>query len=218
MSSQAVNDEVGAALLASWRAGSGEAGEQFVDMYFDVVLRFYRNKVPSDPEVDGLVGETFELCRTTSAPYVGRGPLKAWIFTIARRVLAKFFKHKLRRHTEELPDDLSSSSVDGREPAAALLIKGDDLRLALKAIRQISILQQTVIELRLIEELKLEHIAEVLGIPRGTVSSRWREGLEALRTKMAEIERSPEKFNISTHSLQSWIREIKTRLDDSMDP
>lgn len=218
MSIQAVNDEVGAALLASWRAGNNPDGEQFVDMYFDMVLRFYRNKVPSDPEVDGLVGETFEQCRTTTAPYSGAGPLKAWIFTIARRVLSKFFKRKLRRQTEELPDDLSSSSIDDREPAAALLVKHDDLRLALKAIRQISILQQTVIELRLIEEMKLEDIAEILDIPRGTVSSRWREGLAALRAKMAEIEKSPEKFNISTHSLQSWIRDIKTRLDDSMDP
>jgi RNA polymerase sigma-70 factor, ECF subfamily len=212
-----ISDAEGRALLESWRAGDREAGDRFVEAYFPAVLRFFRNKVPSDTEVDGLVGQTFENCLTTTAAYRGTGSLLAWILGVARFTMLHDFRRKRRdRSIEPLDEEFTSADIDPRDPAT-LLMQSDDLRLVLKALRRISLAQQTVIEMRVIEGMKLRDIAEAVAAPQPTVSRRWQLGLKALHVQMKLLESSPEEFAVSTHSLQSWIREVKERHNDSME-
>ena len=212
-----LSDAEGARLLVDWRAGDAKAGDGFVNAYFPVVLRFFRNKIPSDVELDGVVGQTFEQCQTTTAPYKGTGSLPGWILGVARFTLFRHFRAKVAQHKamDPLPEDLSSADVDDREPAS-IMIQVDELRLALKALRRIPIDQQIVIEMRVVEGMTLREIAEALDAPQPTVSRRWQLGLVALRKKMEEMEKSPEKFAVSTHSFQSWVGSIKAKLGDSM--
>ncbi len=212
-----LSDAEGARLLADWRAGDREAGGEFVNAYFPVVLRFFRNKIPSDVELDGVVGQTFEQCQTTTAPYKGTGSLQGWILGVARFTLFRHFRAKVQQHKamDPLPDELTSADVDDREPAS-VMVQVDDLRLALKALRRIPIDQQIVIEMRVVEGMGLKEIAEAVDAPQPTVSRRWQLGMAALRKKMQEMEKSPEKFGVSTHSFQTWVREVKAKVGDSM--
>jgi RNA polymerase sigma factor (sigma-70 family) len=211
-----ISDEEGRALLERWRAGDREAGDRFVDEFFPVVLRFFRNKVPSDGEVDGLVGQTFENIQTTTSPFRGTGSLRAWVLGVARNTLFHHFRDKRRNSFEPLPEELSSAEIDPRDPAT-LLMQSDNLRLVLKALRRIPLAQQIVIEMRVVESMTLREIAEAVEAPPPTVARRWQRGLEALRSKMKLLESSPEEFAVSTHSLQSWIREVKEKHNDSME-
>ncbi len=208
-----ISDDEGKELLEKWRAGDKAAGERFVREYFGSILAFFRRKLSSDVEVDGLVGRTFELASTTTAPHRNKGSFRSWLLGIARNVLLKALKQKYRdKMNEPLDEDRDTSATFDPKDPAHFLSETDDRRLLLKALRRIPLAQQFVIELRLWEEMSLKDIAEVVGAPEPTVRRRWQLGLEALRVQMKLLEDSPEAFATSTHSLESWIREIKAKL------
>lgn len=47
-------------LLAAWREGNGDAGQELFARYFEPVSRFFANKLSEDN--DDLIQETFEAC------------------------------------------------------------------------------------------------------------------------------------------------------------
>lgn len=112
------------------------------------------------------------------------GSEKAFLFSTAIR-LAKTAARKQRRM--DYSDDLDLGSDLGRSARAA-----DDRQVALQLLeRVLSHLDMdllTVFSLYEIEGLSSPEIAEILGIPVGTVASRLRRARELFRRKAAQLE------------------------------
>lgn len=109
----------------------------------------------------------------------------AWIFTIARNLRIDMFRSKARadrvRGVAELPD-----TPDPAEPVDAVLSRVQDAARITSAIERLSAEQSRVVRLSFIEEKPHPEIANLLGIPLGTVKSRIRLAMNRLRELLDE--------------------------------
>jgi RNA polymerase sigma factor (sigma-70 family) len=139
------------------------------------VLNYLARRCPEDTAQD-LLQETFlQVVRSADRLEKVTTP-RAWIFGIARNILALHFRRK--------PSD-AEPALNAMEEAASET--GEDHRLAPMrlAIAQLPSELRETLELRLNDELSYEGIAGVLGIPVGTVRSRLHNAVRRLRADIA---------------------------------
>lgn len=165
-------------LLAAWRGGSRPAGDRLYRT-FDVALRrFFGAKAPPH-EVDELVQQTWlALARDVSA-HGAQGTerihssVRGYLFGIARHVLFHYYQHA------RAPGNFDPA-VDSLESLTPSLSR--QFSLQRRAHTLVTVLQQLPIELQLlaearyIEGLNGPELAEMFGLPEGTVRSRLSRG------------------------------------------
>jgi RNA polymerase sigma-70 factor (ECF subfamily) len=129
---------------------------------------------------DDLVQDTLERAWTRLHLWRPGSDMRAWLFTIMHNVFVNGVRAR-RLETIPLEDEPSASEAAGRgTPEDGLLMR--DLQVALA---QLPAEQREVLLLVALEGLRYEEIAEVLGVPVGTVMSRLSRARERLRTLLA---------------------------------
>ncbi|UCC64148.1 MAG: sigma-70 family RNA polymerase sigma factor [Anaerolineae bacterium] len=112
----------------------------------------------------------------------GTGSRKAWLFGIARRTRADWFRRGGKKATvvELASVDKASDDPKGMD---------EDLAEAIwQAVRCLDDKQSEVIHLRFAAGLSYAEIADAAGVPIGTVRSRLHKGLKNLRQRIGERE------------------------------
>ena len=168
-------------LLASWSAGSRAAGDALIERHFDVVHRFFRNKVGA--EIEDLVQQTFLACIEARARYRGHASFKTFLLAIARNQL---FTHYSRQRRNALDIELTSVR-DLQTSPSGVVARHEDERLLAEALRCVSLDAQVVLELVYWEGLDGNDLASVLDVPLNTAYTRLRRAMEALRQHVAEL-------------------------------
>ena len=110
----------------------------------------------------------------------------AWIFTIARNL--RIDKHRRgRRGVIETSDvEIEFQIDDAPQPDARLAAAQSEERVR-SALSNLSADQMRVVELSFFEEKAHAEIAQILGIPLGTVKSRLRLAMSRLRNMLSEL-------------------------------
>jgi DNA-directed RNA polymerase specialized sigma24 family protein len=85
-------------------------------------------------------------------------------------------------------------------------------RLLLEALRRIPLDYQLVLELYYWEDMAAPELAQVLGLPEGTVRSRLRRAKEALSEKMTSLVHEPELLKTTMSSLDKWVRSLRAQI------
>ena len=157
---------------------------EFLEPLYATALRLTRN--PADAE--DLVQDTFVKALRFSDRFKPGTNLKAWLYTI----LLNTWRNRRRDATRE-PVDVDSARVEEAEssgPAALdtpeqILMRAslrDDLQAALDALPEAF---REAVWLRDVEEFSYAEIAEMLGIPIGTVMSRISRGRRLLFDRLS---------------------------------
>ena len=151
-------------------------------MLFGMLMRMMRNR----DDAEELFQETFVRALRASHQYDRKRRFKPWLFTIA----ANLARDRLSRAGHpaaplltsdgELPEPRKAT----RESAEAIPLARHDLARALDGL---SDNHREVVLLRYFEDLDEREIAEIAGIPRGTVKSRLHHAMR----KMRELLRGP---------------------------
>lgn len=113
-----------------------------------------------------------------------RGPLRPWLFTVARRIT---IDHHRRRQAR--PQELGGAAGDGvlmTVPDVADVEAGLDRIVVLDALSALSAEHREVIMQTYYAGRTVAEAAQLLGIPAGTVKSRTYYALKALRLALAE--------------------------------
>jgi RNA polymerase sigma-70 factor (ECF subfamily) len=138
---------------------------------------------------EDLAQETWVRVLQRGSQYNGRQRFDPWLFAIARNLAIDYLRKKRKAvETASSPDDrdeilLVSSS--GPSPFEAAARSEDAIRLA-GQLQILSPLYREALLLRFQEDLSLAEIAQVLGAPVTTVTSRIYRGLAALRSAFEE--------------------------------
>jgi RNA polymerase sigma-70 factor (ECF subfamily) len=157
------------------------AWEQWLVERVPVLLLFARQQTRCEADAQDVLQEaTLECWRRRPS---GQPPAQALVFaTIRRRAIDLARSNDRRTHRESVvldqtPQTWFDASVEEREHS----------RLLHQAMTSLPDMYREVITLKVWGGLTFEEVAEALDIPANTAASRYRYGLEQLRTLTREI-------------------------------
>src|SRR5258708_2250964 len=133
------------------------------------VYRFILRMIGDASAADDVVSEVFfEVWRKAGA-FEGRSQVSTWLLGIARyKALSA-----ARRRTEAQLDDFAADSIeDPSDDPETALEKNDTGAVIRHCLQQLSPDHREIIDLVYYHEKSVEEVAEVVGIPGGTVKTR----------------------------------------------
>lgn len=168
-------------LLAAWRAGDAEAGNDLVALHFQSVSRFFRGKLGDD--VEDIIQQTFLAC-VEGRDRIGTS-FRSYLFGIATRRLFSHLRSKYRKGTE-IDFSVRSLADLGTTPSEAVA-RNQRAQLLQAALRQLPLDAQLILELTYWEGLSGAEVAQALDIEAGTVRSRLSRARARLRNVVVEL-------------------------------
>ncbi len=196
--------------LVAWQAGDRGAGEALLERHFARVFRFFRNKLPA--QASDLAQQTFLAALEARERIAPERSFRAYLFGIARNLLYG----ELRRVRPELADrdDVSIADTGIASPSLGYVLR-EEKRLLLQALRHLPLEHQLVLELYYWEDLPVRDVAEIVGVPEGTVRSRLTRARDALREQLAQPrpEVDPALRDRTIDELDRWARELREVLE-----
>lgn len=195
-------------LLLAWRDGDRKAGSELIRSHAKLVQRFFANKIGKDELVEELAQRTFSACVAGVERFRGDSNFRTWLFAVANNVLREHYRELVR--DQKL--DFGTASVEGSSGGASSMIAASEhQRRLLAALRRICMDSQVLLELYYWEELTAPELAEVLGIPVGTVRSRLGKAKLELRAELDTMERTRERPPTTDEQLEDWARQIRAQ-------
>ena len=173
-------------VVARMAAGERAALAELYASHRGPLLGYLRSLVGDPGLAEEVLQDTLYAAWTGAAAYGGRASVRAWLLGIARRRA----HDALRRRTIHIVagDELGSLPAPEPEPES-LALAGGDIELLRAALARLRPMHREALVLNFMQELPYREIAEVLGVPIGTVMSRLHHAKRALR---AELEREGE--------------------------
>jgi RNA polymerase sigma-70 factor (ECF subfamily) len=131
-------------------------------------------------DADDLAQECYLRALRNWDRFEGTGSRRGWLLAIARNTRADWFRQQFRQtRVSELTDE---ATVEEAPPGLGL----DDVEAVWRAVGNLEPDHREVIHLRFAADLSYIEIAEMLGVPLGTVRSRLHRALKAVREQMEE--------------------------------
>jgi RNA polymerase sigma-70 factor (ECF subfamily) len=147
-------------------------------------LRRYARALTHDVErADDLVQSCLERAITKQHLWQPGTDLRAWLFTILHNQHVNEVRHSIREGVSIPADDIESVLL-----AKPTLPGKLELRDMERAIAKLPDEQRQVILLIGLEGMRYEEVADILGVPVGTVRSRLSRGRDQLRKLMGMLD------------------------------
>lgn len=136
---------------------------------------------------EDVVQEAFLSLWRSGARYDrGRGSVRSWVLRAVHNRAIDAFRREAATVSRDIPDDGITGALSAGERIDLEVERRDDARLVRSALAELPADQRRVIELAYFGGLSHGQIAEVLGLPAGTVKGRMRLGLSKLRVALGD--------------------------------
>jgi RNA polymerase sigma-70 factor (ECF subfamily) len=171
--------------------GEQDSFEQIVHRYNRPVAKFIYRMVNDYETALDLTQEVFLKVYTALDKYDERYKFSTWLFKIASNHTIDYLR---RQHGEVSLDALKEASeghlleaaAEGPTPERQAIL--NQRRAAIEqAITELPVSYRQVIMLRHVAEMEYEEIAEITGLPMGTVKNRLFRAREAIREKIIQL-------------------------------
>ena len=177
----AVSDlDLDAQLVERCLRGDESAWEELVKMHTRRVYGICYRFTNRESEAQDLTQDVFlRVFKSVKSFRAGEGSFSVWLTRLTRNLLIDHYRRtKMERATDSIEDQLpvleERTAIESRTDAVLAGREASEVLQA--ALQKLSPeLRETVI-LRDIEELEYREIAQVLGVPEGTVKSRLNRG------------------------------------------
>jgi RNA polymerase sigma-70 factor (ECF subfamily) len=164
------------------RIAGGDHGA-FAELYDALAASVYgvvRRVVRDGAQSEEVTQEVFvELWRQAGRFDPTRGGVRTWAMTVAhRRAVDCVRSEQARRNRQHRYAAMPDGAAESPSDAVIETLDGDETR---RAMRELSDVQRQALELAYYHGLTHAEIADHLGVALGTIKSRIRDGLIALR-------------------------------------
>ena len=159
--------------------------ERFSTLFADTnlaLLAYAVRRVADPADAADVVAETYLVAWRRIGDVPSGDGARPWLFGVARRVLANFYRGERRRSA--LADRLRASLVEVVPPPDAGPRTGSDVETALAGLDEND---QEILRLVAWEELARDEIAIALGLSRTAVRVRLHRARRRLAARMAQI-------------------------------
>ena len=184
------------AVLAAARAGDREAFAELVRLHQRRVYATAIHLLGNHRDADDVVQETFIRAWRGLANFDGRADVFTWLYRIAINTALNHLRSSGRgarlaqrgqaevEHHGGRPEALGPGAASPEQQVGL----ADDMRRILDEISALSPTLRVTLVLATVEEMSHRQIAEVLGIPEGTVAWRVNEARRILRERLSANE------------------------------
>lgn len=164
-------------VLRAARAGDEQAWTELYVRFAGPVLGYLRGRGAAEPE--DLLGEIFlQVVRNIDSFSGDLAGFKSWLFTIAYRRLIDERRARTRRPTEPVADPEPPPTTESPESVAVERVGEEEV---IRILGQLPPNQRDVLVLRLIGDLTIPEIAQILDKSQGAVKALQRRALHNLR-------------------------------------
>lgn len=165
--------------------GSGLDFESVVACYYAPLYQFAFSLTRVEADACDLTQQTFYIWATKGHQLRDISKVKTWLFTTLHRAFLETRRRQVRFPHVEF--DHASAELPALAPEFA---EGLDSSEVLKALGRIDDAYQAPVALFYLEDCSYKEIAEILGIPLGTVKSRMSRGLAQLHVLLTHAPKS----------------------------
>lgn len=169
------------ALVAAALAGRSEAFGTLVERYDRAVYHLAFRTLRDAEEARDVTQEAFFKAYRSLRTFKPGNKFSTWIFAIAYHACCDRLTRRKRYSNDEMPERADSAA--GPESQAVAADEARQLRAAIEALPE---KYRTVITLYHLQGRQYEEIAQVLGIPMGTVKTHLFRAKEQLRRMLTE--------------------------------
>ena len=194
-----------AELLDAWGAGEESAADELVERHFDALYRFFESTAPTHAE--DLVQETLIACVEARASFRRESAFSTFVMGIARNKVLMFWRTQSRRPDAVPVAELSLEAL-GASPSQWVL-EHQEQRLLLAGLRRLPLDEQILLQLHFWDGLTGPQLAEILGVPEGTVRSRLRRTRQNLEAAVTEAGASGAVLRSTCDNLSRWAASLK---------
>lgn len=155
--------------------------EEVVNAYYEPLYRFAHSLVHDEADARDLTQETYAQLSRKAHQVQERSKVKSWLFTTLYRAFIDGHRRKVRYphvDAEGVLEDMPASTLDAGDRI--------DAAAALRALEQVPETFRSPLMLFYLDQHSYLEIAEILGVPVGTVMSRISRGRAALRQLMED--------------------------------
>lgn len=161
-----------------------ERFDYLYDYYYERIFRFFYHRTLSRTAAEDLTSDTFHAALRGLGRYRWQNkPFQAWLYGIATNRLKKHFEAQRKRPVEPLPTNILGEDVlvDSAEQPAERLERHDERERMMRALAELEPEDQDWLTLYYFEEMTAREIAEIAGVPVGTMKARIHRALAKLR-------------------------------------
>lgn len=151
-----------------------------LEVHIASLRRYARALIRNRSDADDLVQEALTRAVARADTFQAGTNLRAWLFTILHNVHVNQVRSKAAR-----PDEVEVDAVESKLVTPARQEERVELREMMRAVDDLPEDQRKVLMLVALEGLKYDEVADMLGVPIGTVMSRLSRAREAVRAKLA---------------------------------
>ncbi len=173
-----------AQIAAGLRRRDPEVLDALIEQYQHRLLRYLAHMTHNRASAEDLFQETWIRVLEKGHQYDGKSRFSTWLMTIAHNVAIDHLRKKRPASLDEMRDTEDAVPFEpvanGPSPFDNAAASEDRQRIQ-AALEQLSPIFREVLVLRFQEQMKLEEIAKLVGIPLATVKTRLYRGVQALR-------------------------------------
>lgn len=180
-------------LLRRLRSRDERAFRELIDLYRDRVFNVTFRMLGDRAEAEDIAQEVFIAVFKTIDTFREESKFSTWLYRVAVNHTKNRIKY-LSRRNDRNRTELDDNTADSDGPSLGSTIRPTRPDRALEGAQMEQVLQgaiasldeehRVLVVLRDIEELSIEEICEITGIPDGTVKSRLHRARAALRKKL----------------------------------
>ncbi len=200
-------------LLTAWRSGDERAGATLFERHYPAIKRFFENKVPEAAEE--LIQGTFLTCLEARDRFRGDSSLRTFLFGIAHNLLRDHFKSRRHRKPDTPLDTEVISAHDMAPGPSTIMAQKQQQQLLLDALRRIPLDYQVALELHYWERYTAAQIAEIVGLPVGTIKTRLRRGRQLVEAALDALTEDPRLLQSTRSDLEQWAAGLRHQLGDA---
>ena len=165
---------------------------RLIEQYQYRLLRYLIHLTGDQATAEDLFQETWIRILERGDQYNGRDNFAAWLMRIARNLTIDYLRQRRTVSLDQLmeaDDDAPAMQFAAAEATPLqLTLAHEHSAHVLQSLAQVPVVFREVLVLRFQEDMKLEEIAEIVGIPLSTVKSRLYRGVMALRQRFSEAQ------------------------------
>jgi RNA polymerase sigma-70 factor, ECF subfamily len=182
-------------LLRRLRERDERAFKELVEAHRDTVFNLTFRMLGNRAEAEDVAQEVFITVFKTIDSFREESKFSTWLYRVTINHCKNRIKYLARRHDRDRDElDEAKSPSDSRSGTAGVAVRSRRPDRALEGAQMEQLMQEAIntlddehrvlVVLRDVEDLSIEEICEITGLPDGTVKSRLHRARAALRKKL----------------------------------